>query len=303
MNIWIITTGSSDIQLKTKDNWNHTHRKIRNQKYNNHDFEPLRPIFADQTEPFQVPARVMGIVYGEYLINEHYDDLYFPIFEALSAKLIALGTLPDKIIIIYTDQSQIFDNKDKNIKKCPYWQDTCTLEPIITKYFQTKFPQIKQLEDKILTPTKDGLDNWDATLTLVKDKLSDIEVEENSTVFVSHQAGTPAISSAIQFMTLAKFGNQVQFLVSNEYQKNIAYLIPSPKYLWAMKLQEATALLERYDYDGVKGILDPYLQQTNDAVATKINRLLKIAIQWNYANFQKFADGFPKVMGDFEKTV
>jgi hypothetical protein len=303
MNIWIITTGSSDIQLKTDKNWNHTHRQIRNQKYNNHDFKPQRPNNADENESFQVPARVMGIVYGEHLLNEHYDDLDFPIFDTLSAKLQALGTLPDKVIVIFTDQSSIFEEQDKRKKQCPYWQDTCTLEPIITKYFenlQKKFEKIGQVEYKYLQPTskQEGLDNWDSTLTLVKNSLADLKLEEDPTIYVSHQAGTPAISSAIQFMTLAKFGNQVQFLVSSEYEKSIAYTIPSPKYLWAMKLQEVIALLERHDYDGMKDILEPYLRKKDDPVVTRINHLLEIAIQWNYANFQKFAEDFAKVMGD-----
>lgn len=302
MNIWIITTGSSDVQLKTDKNWNHTHRKIRNKRYNNHNFIPERPKNADNNEPFQVPARVMGIVYGENLIDEHYDDICFPIFNALSDKLEKKKIFPDKIIIIFTDQSKIFDNPDKKYLQCPFWQDTCTLKPIIYKYFKARFPN-SELEYKYLIPTskKAGLDNWDSTLNLVEDSLSDIKVEEDSTIYVSHQAGTPAISSAIQFMTLAKFGNQVQFLVSNEYQKDIAYLIPSPKYLWAMKLQEATALLQRHDYDGVKDILEPYLRKSKEPVAKKINQLLEIAIQWNYANFQAFVDGFLEVMGDVEK--
>lgn len=303
MNIWIITTGSSDVQLTTDKNWGgHCRGEIQNKRFHKHTFKPVSIRNAENKEYFQVPARPMGIVYGEYLIDSHYDELYFPILDALSKKLEKKKVSPDKIIIIFTDQSEIFDNSDKGKKQCPFWQDTCTLKPIIFKYLQNRFPN-SELQDKYLKPSdhKEGLDNWDKTLNLVQKAFLDIEIEkekENTTIYVSHQAGTPAISSAVQFMTLAKFGNQVQFLVSNEYQKDIAYLIPSPKYLWEMKRQEATALLQRHDYNGVRDILEPYLRKSKE---TKIKELLEIAIQWNYANFQEFADGFIQVMGDIEQ--
>lgn len=63
MNIWIVTTGSSDVQLKPEVDWHHLYRQIKYKKCSNHSFSPSRPTNADGDEPFQVPARVMGIVY------------------------------------------------------------------------------------------------------------------------------------------------------------------------------------------------------------------------------------------------
>ncbi|MBW4507987.1 MAG: hypothetical protein KME64_15960 [Scytonematopsis contorta HA4267-MV1] len=284
MNIWIITTGSSDVQLKTKENWNHLYRQIRN-KCDNRDFSPSRPTNADGDEPFQVPARVMGIVYGENI--EEYDNLCFPIFETLSAKLFEIKATPDKIIVITTDQSEIFpDSEYKRSNKCPYWQDTCSLQEIFKLYFLKKFPNTK-LEFCELKPFADskGLDDWNNTLTLVQDTLGKLQFASYDTIYVSHQAGTPAISSAIQFMSLAKFGKQVKFLVSSEYKQNYTDIIPSYNYLRAIQIQEAKALLERYDYAGVERLLKPYLQDTT----SEIRRLLKIATLWNYAEFDEFA--------------
>lgn len=44
--------------------------------------------------------------------------------------------------------------------------------------------------------TTRGLDNWDQAMILVQQALSSIEFDEMATIYVSHQAGTPAISSA-----------------------------------------------------------------------------------------------------------
>ncbi|NJL10476.1 MAG: hypothetical protein HC908_10725 [Calothrix sp. SM1_7_51] len=189
----------------------------------------------------------MGIVYGENITDESYENLCFPIFETLSTKLAQIKAAPDKIIVIITEQSEIFpDSERKRSKKCPYWQDTCTLQEIFKLYFQKKFTKTK-LEFCELKPTinNKGLDDWNNTLSLVQGSLANLEFNSNDTIYVSHQAGTPAISSAIQFMSLAKFGKQVKFLVSSEYNQSYTDIIPSSNYLRAIQLQEAKALLER----------------------------------------------------------
>lgn len=295
MNIWIVTTGSSDVKLKTDEHWGTLFRKVRSQLYNR-QFTPTRPPNTDDDEPFIVPARAMGMVYGTQLTDEYYQDLHFPLLDAFSAKLLEKGrTNPDRIIVILTNQEVVFDDQERTIDKSPYWQDTCTLKPIFERYFREKFPKVQSIDYLELKPkSKDeGLDNWNKALLLVQQVLSSLEFDKNANVYVSHQAGTPAISSAVQFDCLAKFDKKVKFLVSNEYEEKLAEkgdFIESSTYLQGMQVQEAKALLKRYDYSGVERILNPYWKDSSDPLLVEIRDLLGMAVQWNFAKFEDFGN-------------
>ena len=295
MNIWIVTTGNSDVKLKTDEHWGTLFRKVRSQLYNR-QFTPTQPPNTDDDEPFIVPARAMGMVYGTQLTDEYYQDLHFPLLDAFSAKLLEKGrTNPDRIIVILTNQEVVFDDQERTIDKSPYWQDTCTLKPIFERYFLEKFPKVQSIDYLELKPkSKDeGLDNWNKALFLVQQALSSLEFDKNANVYVSHQAGTPAISSAVQFDCLAKFGKKVKFLVSNEYEEKLAEkgdFIESSTYLQGMQVQEAKALLKRYDYSGVERILNPYWKDSSDPLLVEIRDLLGMAVQWNFAKFEDFGN-------------
>ncbi|MGD1910336.1 MAG: hypothetical protein ACFB2X_05615 [Rivularia sp. (in: cyanobacteria)] len=290
MNIWIITTGNSDVQLKNKTNWNNLYRSGRNQLLNYCNFQPAK---QEEESRFTVPARVMGEIYGNQLNDENYQDLCFPLLDAFSQQLTGKNQ-PDKIIVILTNQEDAYPNPEK---KCPYWKDTCTLQPIFEKYFENNFPRLQKNDIKYLelTPKSndEGLDNWDKALNLVQQKLSDLKSNllDNplDNIYVSHQAGTPAISSAIQFVSLARFGKRVKFLVSNEYEPDKTKLIESSSYLRGIQLQEAKTLLTRFDYSGVESLLKPYWLDKPNPEEEKLRQLLKIAIQWNFANFDQFS--------------
>ena len=81
MNIWIATTGNSDVQLITDDNWSYLYEKERfnsedsnredsnRQDLSNQDFE-LTSLDVDNYEDiYTAPARVLGIVYGKEFEN------------------------------------------------------------------------------------------------------------------------------------------------------------------------------------------------------------------------------------------
>ncbi|MEZ2248253.1 hypothetical protein [Microcoleus sp.] len=249
MNIWIVTTGSSDVKLKTDEHWGTLFRKVRSQLYDRR-FAPTKPPNTDDSEHFIVPARAMGMVYGTQLTDEYYEDLHFPLLDAFSAKLLEKGkTNPDKIILIMTDQEAVFDEEDRRSDQSPYWQDTCTLKPIFEQYFKINFPRVTSENIdylKVLKPQSQsqGLDNWDQALVLVQQAFSSLEIDKNTTVYVSHQAGTPAISSAVQFVSLASFGKQVKFLVSNEYNPSLTKVIDASQYLKGIQVQQAKGLIE-----------------------------------------------------------
>ncbi|YAF99236.1 MAG: hypothetical protein AB3A66_27585 (plasmid) [Nodularia sp. CChRGM 3473] len=297
MNIWIVTTGNSDVQLKhnyDKNKWQKRYRDVRSQ-LSNHLFEPFRPKNARTEEPYIVPARVMGMLYSPDLDDETYNDLHFPLLDTFTQYLHGKKQ-PDQVIVILTNQENVF-SKDRTDYKCPYWQDTCTIQPILENYFFEKFPRLNPKKDiKYLELKPDskeqGLDNWNECLILVNQKISTLEVNKLAKIYVSHQAGTPAISSAIQFTTLAKFNKQIDFIVSNEYEQDNPVHIPSSNYLKGIKLQEAKALLERYDYSGGQEILTNIWKSREDALNSqeqRISELLAMAISWNCAKFEDFA--------------
>lgn len=291
MNIWIITTGNSDVKLRDKSKWNNLYRQGRRELARDCSFQPVK---QEEESVFLVPARVMGMIYGNRLDDENYQDLHFPLLDAFRQQLTGRNQ-PHKIVVILTNQEATYLSNPE--KKSPYWKDTCTLRPIFDKYFEINFPRVQDIQYLVLKPNlnEQGLDNWDKALALVEQELSNLEVNRVNRVYVSHQAGTPAISSAIQFVSLARFGKRVKFLVSNEYEKDKTELIASSNYLRGIQLQEAKALLERYDYFGVESLLKSYWMEVPTPEEEELKRLLDIAIQWNFANFQNFLNGLGEV--------
>ena len=303
MNLWIVTIGSSDVQLNS-DKVNRQEGRTEKQRsdkiwqywYEDNikaecydiPFEPKRA-FNDSEESYRIAARILGIVYessSEEVKQEIQNYLTFPLLSNFVKELKKFAPL-EAIVILLTDQSEIFkDDNERRKPKSPYWQDTCKLELIINSYLQKEFPGVKILP-LILSPQEEpGLDDWDRVLNLVRDELKNIPLQsEADTVYVSHQAGTPAISSAVQFSSLAKFRKNVRFLVSNEYSQEVSS-IPNSTYLKAIQIQEAQALLDRHDYAGVKLLVYDYLSSEN-----KI--LLDAAIEWNFAKFDEFASKLP----------
>jgi hypothetical protein len=301
MNIWLVTTGNSDVQLTSNDNWNDWWQEIKKSLYRLR-FEPVR-VIDDDGEPYRLPARVLSIAYDR-LTDQVQPYLSFPLLQNLTQELKAKEIQIDQIIILMSDQENIFPEAERKTKRCPYWQDTCQLYPILEDYFHVQFPNatVKPLPLSPKSSDK-GLDDWDTVLELVQQAVSSLKFEtEPQAVYVSHQAGTPAISSAVQFTSLAKFGDRVRFLVSSEQNTKFPEILPSSSYLKGIRKQEAKKLLERHDYSGVQELMFPYLNDENQE--TKI--LLEAAIQWNFAHF---AEGYnliksnkPVKKGDRKKS-
>lgn len=258
MNIWIVTIGSSDVQLdsdlqnKAKGRseeqrsdkvWNYWYDDTLKENCYGITFKPKRA-YEDKEEPYRIAPRVFGTVYNsasDDVKEEIWNYLTFPLLDNFIAKLDS--QIMEKIIILQTDQAEFFPNDQQRRKpKLPYWQDTCELELILRHYFSKHFPNAELVPKKLTayqgTP---GLDDWDNVLSIVRAKLNEIKLEPE-TVYVSHQAGTPAISSAVQFSSLSLFGDRVRFLASNEYN-NETIIIDSPVYLQGIKIQQAKKLI------------------------------------------------------------
>ena len=292
MTIWIVTIGSSDVQLLPENrSWQKLFRIARNQ-IGNLQFEP-RQLEPDPRKSSLVPSRVMGMVYGEQVL----DELAFPLLDSFRSlvRLVA----GDRILVLLTDQSQVFElTRYAQDKTSAYWQDTCTLEPILERYFKQHYPNV-ETSYMLLKPEegKSGLDDWNDVLGLVQREFGAIVAEAEERVYVSHQAGTPAISSAVQFSSLARFGDRVQFLVSNEFDAEKTRTIESSSYLFNLQKNAALKLLENYDYSAARSLLSPYVKNGKDADSILIRAAFSALVQWNVANFEDFKLGVQKVPG------
>ncbi|EAW35185.1 hypothetical protein [Lyngbya sp. PCC 8106] len=247
MNVWILTIGNSDVQLLTEDNWlTFYDNEIMEQL----GYDIFHPTSSDNQhrETWVAPARVLGMIYQRHLETD-FDDLYFPLLNNFLSYFNENNKeIPDEIVYIMTDQANIFPDYLSN-NKSACWKDTCTLQPIIEHFLKAKFPKAK-LKPCILYPRNNqsgnpkGMDDWNSTLDVVRKSLSQLKYTNKSTnIYVSHQAGTPAISSALQFLSLAQYGKQVKFLVSNEYELNSAEIIKSSQYLRGIKIEQAKSLI------------------------------------------------------------
>jgi hypothetical protein len=283
-NIWILTTGSSDVQLTNHDNWSDWFSDINKSIYDL-PFKPTKSINED-LQHYRIPARVLGNAY-EQLPDQVQSYLIFPLL-ANFIQVLQKGQIKiDHIIVLVSDQENIFSEDDRQQLHSPYWQDTCKIYPILEKYLQNQFPGaiIDQLSLKP-QPSTQGLDDWDTVLDLVQNVFQDLQLPTNfQSVYVSHQAGTPAISSAVQFTSLSSFGEKVKFLVSTERSSNPTRILDSSRYLKGIRKKEAQKLLERKDYLGVRDLIGYYL---DDEKTPEIKILLKAAIEWNCAEFEEF---------------
>ena len=138
MNIWLVTTGSSDVQLTCDEHWNDWCQDIK-KSLHRLPFEPVRAI-QDEGEPYRLPARVLGIAYDK-LPNEVLSHLAFPLLKGFTRRLKEQGTQIDRIVILMSDQENIFSEAERETTRCPYWQDTCQLYPILEGYFQEHFSE------------------------------------------------------------------------------------------------------------------------------------------------------------------
>ncbi|MFM6478066.1 MAG: hypothetical protein ACKPIF_03630 [Microcystis panniformis] len=275
MTTWIITTGNSDIQLNTDNNWMRGERLFEKAKNNKPlcncqgegaDFANLKR--ENDTKCFPVAARVLGLVYQDH---EHcYSDLVFPLLDVLIQEF-QDQEFPDRVYIILTDQEELFKTSDIKNSSCPFWQDTCTLKPLFEWYFQTKLklkPDFITLQPSV---NNRGLDHWDQVLTLVTEELT--KIQQDDVFYISHQASTPAISSAVQFVSIGYFSN-VNFLIVNRYYEENKIItrheiIPSSSYWKQLQIQKAKKLIT----DGFPGSALALLKEVGYNNSEKIEEL------------------------------
>ncbi|ELS32671.1 MULTISPECIES: hypothetical protein [Pseudanabaena] len=293
--VWIVTTGNSDVKLTDDTGWGALRIKKMEQLYPcENEFSPTPESNSDL---LTLPARVMGIAYGD-AIETYWERLTFPLLDGFCQEFKTdKKNKPDRIIVLLTDQEAIFDDYSRGHLDSPYWQDTYTLQPILKHYFTQEFGERfanEKIEFSVLKPQQgaDGLDDWDATLTLVKAELAKWEenkwISKSDRVIVSHQAGTPAISSAVQLTCLIRFGKKVEFLVSSELPPNKTKFLKGSSYFETLQFKKLEDLLDRHDYSGMTSIVEE-INFESDEIKSRLLHLLKLANFWNAVEFEKFA--------------
>lgn len=283
-NTWILTTGSSDIQLNTEKRWDHFYTNAKSELSNfqvkPQEVDKPSTVENKSQKQYAVPSRVLAKVYGKDL-KQHYDKLIFPLLDGFTKKLQDDEIKINRVIIILTDQDKIFPpNSQKRSKRSPYWQDTCENQSFYEEYFKrndwfqdtelsflTLKPELKPEQHQKGSDDEEGLDNWNSVLGLVETLIqTNISVESDEIIYLSHQAGTPAISSALQFISLSKFNQQVKFLVSNEYKPNAVDIIDSSNYLRKLQIEKAKKLI----HDGLPGtalvLLEGLIPNESDSI-------------------------------------
>lgn len=297
MSIWIVTTGNSDVILTHNQTWGDLHYEASD-KLECSDFAQADPRDSnDHNAGYTVPARVLGIVYENQ--KEYYEqDLKFPLLDTYQKYLTANNVTIERIIVLLTDQSQIFSTQEQRIHpRSPYWKDTCTLKPVLEWYFQnSEISCTPEFEYFIPSNNTAGIDNWDATLSLVETKLTqlitELNIDTNQEVYVSHQAGTPAVSSAVQFVSIGKF-KKVKFLVANEYFdtedydiKSQSKIIESSRYQRSVQIQKAKQLINKGLPAAAKEIL---IGIVDDQVIKEINEIVDLFnIKSSFAKGKEF---------------
>ncbi|MBD2603387.1 hypothetical protein H6G81_02290 [Scytonema hofmannii FACHB-248] len=219
MSIWIVTTGNSDVILKDDKNWGKPefYQKVRNDLECKEFSQPDRIDKDKKQAGYTAPARVLGRVYENHS-NSYDSDLDFPLLNTFREYFKVNNIILERVIVLLTNQENIFEEEQRCYKKSPYWQDTLTLKPILEWFFREKVKNFNLKYDFLeLAPTSgQGLDHWNETYKLVANTLENIKYNPSKPVYISHQAGTPAISSAVQFVGLNKF-KKVKFVLSNQY--------------------------------------------------------------------------------------
>ncbi|MEB3827783.1 hypothetical protein [Phormidium sp. CCY1219] len=156
----------------------------------------------------------MGLVYHSEVLDNYWQDLAFPLLDTFRQVFENGLATPTRIIILLTDQTQIFNDDQQEESDCPFWQDTITLQPILQRYFQQHFPTKPEFHTISVSPNPNeeypvGIDNWEEMVKQVDAVLKEAQSKQNpppnQLAYVSHQASTPAISSAVQFLTLSQF--------------------------------------------------------------------------------------------------
>ena len=200
---WLIIVGNKDLLLKTDQNWRHNYRKIRLREFRNHAFYPEENVELEPGRLFEVPARALGSVYS--LQPDKSEDISF-VYDSLFS---SVPNGVEEIVCVYTDQSSYYENHMKKSKSCLLWQDTWTLQPLLKRYFQEKFPEA-EISDILLAS---DLRSYESAIKDVREKVINII---NSTpsreVIITSQTDIPTLGMAVNSQ-LTLFKNKRKILL------------------------------------------------------------------------------------------
>ncbi|WP_107667199.1 hypothetical protein [Cyanothece sp. BG0011] len=138
------------------------------------------------------------------------------------------------------------------------------------------------------------------------------ETKEETKIILCIKGGVNQSSEAARITALSRFGESTYFYdFIQDAEKNFLgspsqYTKPfqGRNYLWELKQTEALSLLNRWDYAAVQKVLCPYKDNADedDQTIEMIWHHLQMAIDWNMADFESFAQSIDSKYQQRTKT-
>jgi len=157
---------------------------------------------------YPVPARALGSVYQGAQMESHWEDLAFPLYDALAVRLQEEGIRPDTVLVLLTDREG-FSPTHKQFPDCPFWDDTVGVEGILCKYFFER-TGVRPIFCRLIAATPEKLHSGEEMLTQIYRYLYAYESE---TTILSASTAPPVIQAAAT-LTVAKYFRPAKLLVS-----------------------------------------------------------------------------------------
>lgn len=206
---WAIIPGA-DVFLSRDSNWTDLCKTAEQDERDFDlcdDFYPA-PTKDLQAELYPVPARALGTVYQGDRLQKHWEDLAFPLYDALAARLQEEGILPSTVLVFLTETTEAFSCSQREFTDCPFWADTIKLKEILDKYFLGKVG-VRPNFCRLAATVPEKLHSGEEMMAQIYRHLSGYESE---TTILSASSAPPVIQ-ATAALILAKYFRPAKLLV------------------------------------------------------------------------------------------
>lgn len=248
-----------------------------------YDFRTLTQYFADNFQRYK--ARLLPIILGK-LLQDKCQQI-------------------QKIYLVATDQKITVRERVR---------DTCWAAKVIRQWIEENY----KISTEVILQGQEGRSpaDFEQILPWWKQTWQDIasKTEKDPTILLCLKGGVNQSSIASQITALDYFGESCRFYdfiedeIANRKGNPSCFTSPiaGTNYLWDRKQKEAIALLERFDYSGVKALLTSNWENApEDKNLIKICNLLQLAIQWNIGDLQQFKQSLATAVAKkhFQKSI
>ncbi|MBE9142335.1 hypothetical protein [Planktothrix mougeotii] len=198
------------------------------------------------------------------------------------------GRTISKVYLIATNQQEGIREREK---------DTIYSAQIIKAWLMDNFKHLNNEKITIIPLGEDGTNpsNFEEMFRWWSRVWRNQIRVKKQLVWVCLKGGVGQASEAARVSGLSLYGDRIQFYEFKANAVNNYQGIPSDytgpflgtNYLWDRIQQQCLKLLERFDYDEVSDLLEPYFEQDPENFGS-LRNLVQAGIQWNQGNFQDF---------------